>query len=125
MAHNSKGNGQSKAYVGNMIRLVEELKKRGFTEITIISDASLKHKLADGERLNKLKEMVEYTVAPAENPADIFIIQYVKRHRCLLVSNDTFHEWKIKDPWTAENVDYYRISFMINNDGVLLPDLDQ
>lgn len=125
VAHNSKGSGQSKAYVINMIRLVEELKKRGFTEITIISDASLKHKLADGERLAKLKEMVEYTIAPPENTADIFIIQYVKRHRCLLVSNDTFHEWKIKDPWTAENIDYYRISFMINNDSVLLPDLDQ
>jgi len=42
---------------------------------------------------------------------------------CLLLSNDTFQEWKAHDPWVAENIDFYRLSFLINQDSVLLPDV--
>jgi hypothetical protein len=123
VAHNSNVTPNSKPTIANIIKLAEELKSRGFAEITVMADASLKHKVADKDLLKKLKEMAEYLEAPAEVPADIFIIQYVKRHRCLLISNDTFKEWKAQDQWVALNVDYYRMSFMINKEGVLLPDL--
>jgi len=61
--------------------------------------------------------------APAERAADLFIISYVRQQHCLLLSNDTFREWKTQDPWVAENIDFYRLSFMINQDTVLLPDV--
>jgi len=40
-----------------------------------------------------------------------------------MVSNDNFREWKIQDPWAAENVDFYRLSFIIKGNEVLMPDL--
>ncbi len=126
VAFNNAGNSNNaKARIENVILVVEELKKRGFTQITVIVDAALRYRLEDKDRLPELKEMVEYLEAPAESPADIFILQVVKHEHCLLVSNDIFREWKIQDPWVAQNIDYYRMSFMIKDDKVLLPDLDK
>jgi len=124
VAHSSSGDEKAKPYVENIIKVVNELKKKGFVEITVIADASLKHRLVDKDKLPELKKICEYMEAPAENPADIFIIQYVKRAHCLLVSNDTFRDWKHMDSWVADNIDYYRLSFMIKGDTVLLPDLE-
>ncbi|CAN5281594.1 hypothetical protein BH11BAC6_BH11BAC6_12850 [soil metagenome] len=124
VAHNSNGNGSTKPYIANILRMINFLKSKGFTEVTVINDASLKHRLVDMDRLTELKEVAEYMEAPKENPADIFIIQYVKRFHCLLVSNDTFREWKVQDPWIADNIDFYRLSFMIKGEDVLMPDLN-
>lgn len=123
VAHNSIGNSGSKPLVANIIKVITYLKNEGFTDITVIADAALKHRLQDGKRLPELKQMAEYLEAPRETPADIFLIQYVKKNHCLLISNDTFREWKVKDNWTAENIDFYRLAFMIKDEHVLLPDL--
>ena len=123
VAHNSHGSDRSKPAISNIIKVVQFLKRNGFTEISVIADASLKHKLHDADKLSELKDIAEYLVAPAETSADAFIIRYVKHTHCLLVSNDTFREWKISDPWVAENIDYYRLSFMIKGDEVLMPDI--
>ena len=123
IAHNSNGNSNSKPFVANIIKVVEHLKQEGFTNITVMADAALKHRLQDLNKLHQLKQMVEYLEAPRETPADIFLIQYVKKNHCLLISNDTFKEWKVQDKWVAENIDFYRMAFMIKGDQVLLPDL--
>jgi len=124
VAYNNK-NGQTgvKPLIENVIKIVNELRKRGFEEIKVISDASLRHRISDHNKLHELKKMVEYLEAPAERAADLFIIGYVRQHHCLLLSNDTFREWKTQDPWVAENIDFYRLSFLINQDSVLLPDV--
>ena len=67
--------------------------------------------------------MATYLEAPRETAADVFLIQYVKKNHCLLISNDTFKEWKVQDAWTAENIDFYRLAFMIKGDQVLMPDI--
>jgi hypothetical protein len=113
-----------KPRITNIIKLVEALKEKGFSEIIVMSDASLIHRVADGENLPVLKTMVTYIQTPAEKPADMFMIDYVKIHRCLLLSNDTFREWKLNEAWIAENIDYYRLSFVLSDDTVLLPDLE-
>ncbi len=123
VAHNSHGIKGTKPRAENMIKMVAFLKEKGFNDISIFADASLYHRLEDRENLGKLKEIATYQEAPAETSADVFIIQYVKSKHCMLVSNDTFREWKIQDPWVAENIDYYRLSFMIKDDEVLMPDL--
>ncbi|MGE0638334.1 MAG: hypothetical protein AB7P01_17955 [Bacteroidia bacterium] len=125
VAHNSQGNQNSKPYALNVIRLVRELKRKGFTDISVIADASLRHRIEDKENLNELKKIADYSESPAETPADIFILNYIKHHHCLLISNDLFREWKKLDPWIALNIDYYRFTFMIKEDVVLLPDLDK
>lgn len=91
----------------------------------MIADASLRYRIEDKDRLQELKKLVNFIEAPAENQADIFILQLVKKEHCLLISNDVFRDWKLLDPWIALNIDYYRISFMIKEDTVLLPDLDK
>ncbi len=125
VAHNSHGNGKTQPQIANIITMAAFLKQKGFAEITVINDAALRHRLTDQDRLPQLKKMVEYIESPAETPADVFIIRYVKRNHCLLVSNDTYREWKISDPWVAENIDFYRLSFLIKDEQVLMPDLDK
>lgn len=124
VAHAAMGNNKAIPMVWNMIKVVNKLIGRGFTEITIIADASLRHKLADKERLEELAHLCEYRIAPAETAADVFLIEFVKMEGCLLVSNDIFREWKLRDKWVAENIDYYKMAFMIEGDNVLMPDLD-
>ncbi|MDI9363428.1 MAG: hypothetical protein QM541_00655 [Flavobacterium sp.] len=123
VAHNSNGYANSMPLVSNLVAMVDFLKRKGFSEIIIIVDASLKKKLKDPEKLAELMATTEYLVAPVENPADLFIIEYVKAKHCLLVSNDAFREWKYKDPWVAENIDYYRLSFIIKSNEIIMPDL--
>lgn len=125
VAHNSNGDSKSKPSVANMIKLVKELKNRGFREISVMVDASLRHRLQDKEKLDELEKLASYMETPAGTPADIFIIRFVKMHHCLLVSNDNFREWKATDPWIAQNIDFYRLSFMIKGDTVLIPDLNK
>lgn len=124
VAHGTTGNDKGKPMVANMIKVVNKLTSKGFTAITIIADASLRHKLADMERMEELESICEYRMAPAETAADVFLIEFVKMEGCLLVTNDTFREWKLKDKWVAENIDYYKMAFMIEGDKVLMPDLD-
>ena len=123
VAHNTQGNANGKPTVANLIKLVTFLRQKHFTEITIISDASLKYKLEDQEKLSDLKDLAEYLEAPRETSADSFLIKHVKQTHCLLVSNDTFRQWKVNDPWVAENIDYYRLAFIIKDNEVLMPDL--
>jgi len=124
VAYTTKKGSDKKPKIANLMLVVEALTKKGIHEITVIVDASLKHKLADKEELPKLEAICTYLEAPAEKSADVFIIQMVKREHCLLLSNDTFREWKVADPWIAENIDYYRVAFMIEDNRVLLPDFD-
>jgi hypothetical protein len=124
VAYNSASRKEAKPFVANILKVVRFLRAKGFEQISIIADASLCYRLADTEKLEELKEASEYIEAPAEKSADQFIIQYVKNNNCLLVSNDTFREWKAQDPWVASNIDYYRLSFLVKGDEVLMPDLE-
>lgn len=123
VAHNSVGRVDKKVYANNLVLMIDFLKEKGFTDIIVIADASLRHKVEDHPILEKVKKMCTYLESPRETQADIFILQYVKINHCLLVSNDTFREWKVQDPWAAENVDFYRLSFIIKGNEVLMPDL--
>ena len=123
VAHNSHGNEKSKPAYANIILLVNELKTKGFTHIKVINDASLKHKISDADKLSELKKLADVSESPAETAADIFLINHVKSNHCLLVSNDTFLEWRGSDSWVLDNIDFYRIAFKITGDHGSLPDL--
>lgn len=123
VAHNNKNGENEKPMIAHLITMVNFLKKEGFTEILIIADASLRHKLGDVERINELGKIAKYEIAPASTSADTFLISHVKSRHCLLLSNDTFKEYKVADAWVAANIDYYRLTFMINNGEVFMPDL--
>ena len=122
VAHNSVKSSE-KPSIGNLILMVKYLKKVGFSDILIIADASLRHKLSDLHRLEELSKIAKYEIAPAATSADKFIISYVKSKHCLVISNDAFKEHKVVDTWTAMNIDYYRLTFMITDGEVFMPDL--
>ena len=123
-SRNDRGNKNEKPRLDNLIKLVKHLRSKGFHDIVIIADASLKHRISDGNRMNELMELATYTVAPAETTADVFIISHVKSKHCLFISNDVFRDHKILDPWTAMNLDFFRLNFMIDDQGeVHMPDL--
>lgn len=118
----SRGDGQ-KPMIANLITMVNFLKKKGFLDILIIADASLRHKLGDASRIKELGEIAKYEIAPAATTADVFLITHVKARHCLLLSNDTFKDHKLEDSWVANNIDYYRLTFMITDGEVIMPDL--
>lgn len=122
VAHNSV-NSSEKPTIANLILMVNYLKAKGFTDILIIADASLRHKISDLDKLDELSQIAKYEIAPASTSADKFIISYVKSKHCLVISNDSFKEHKVLDPWTAMNIDYYRLTFMITDGEVFMPDL--
>lgn len=124
VAHGSCGNKDSKATVRNIRLMIEFLKKHGFVEIIVIADAALRHRLEDKEELKNLPQDVEYIEAPAGRQADAFLLEYVRTKHCLVVSNDTFRDWKVRDEWMAQHIDYYRLSFIIKGEEVLMPDIN-
>jgi hypothetical protein len=124
IAHNSKNGKPEKPSIANLLLVIKYLKARGFLDILIIADASLRHKLLDLNRLPELSKEVKYEVAPAGTPADVYLISYVKTKHCLLLSNDAFNQYRLIDPWVAVNIDFYRLTFMITDGVVYMPDLE-
>jgi hypothetical protein len=125
VAHNSNGNDRSQAKLSNLITMVKFLKKKGFHDVVIVADASLRHKVIDKENFEALEKEAMYFVAPAETTADMFLLSMVKSKHSLLVSNDTFREYKVRDPWLANNIDYFKLTFLIKGEEVIMPELDK
>lgn len=125
VAYNSNDNKKHKPKLCNIKYVINELISRNFKDITIIADAALRHNAEDVEILRKLPKDVVYIEAPAHTTADEFLICCAKRDKCFIVTNDTFKDWKIKDRWIANNIDFLRIPFMIKDTNVILAGLDK
>ena len=122
VAHNSR-NGEQRnkpAFYENISRVVTHLQGKGYTDIRVISDNSLKHKVKDHTKLTDLKASVLYDEVPANTTADIYLLEMVKRNRCLVITNDQFREWCQKDPWTASNIKDYKLNFSILGKEVII-----
>jgi hypothetical protein len=110
----------------NVLILVKKLKEDyGFEDIHVMSDNNLIHKVKDKHILRDIKALCKYSEMPPGIPADLFLINQVKKHHCLLITNDTFKDWKLGDKWVEDNIDYYRLKFMINEEVVLVPHMER
>lgn len=118
------GGSERRPFLKNILTMVKFLKKKGFSDIIVFTDAAIKHRFTDREYLTEIEQLCKFSYTPAETSADKFLIGYVKQNHCLLISNDKFRDWKIEDPWVAVNIDYYRLPFMIEGEKVLVPALD-
>jgi hypothetical protein len=108
----------------NIISMANKLKSLRYNEIFVIADSSLRHAVTDSHLYDKMKNSVKYLEAPSHTSADEFLLQKVKFENCYLVSNDTFKDWMFKDPWIANNIDRVRVPFMIINNEVSVPSLE-
>ena len=88
----------------------------GYSDILVITDASLKHIVEDVDVLDKLMEEKILNDAPSKRDADDFILKFVREYNSYVITNDTFKDWKEKDEWVRKNMDKYRITFMIDGD---------
>ncbi len=111
------------AKFSNLKMVVDELKSKGFSDIIAIADASLRHHTNDYSVLSNLKKEINYYEVPSHTSADEFLIENARKEKCLIISNDTFNDWKIKDKWIANNMDYIRIPFLIAEGKVMMPAL--
>jgi hypothetical protein len=112
------------------VLLVEELKFYGYKNITVIADASLRHKVKDLQVLGQLQQLCEYRQAPAKTEADEFLLAEAEKEKCRIVSNDKFAKWKATNPQWAKNtlkkIDDIRIKFTIGKNGsVILSGLEE
>ncbi len=114
------------AELKNILILVKKLKEEyDFEDIHVMSDFNLIHKVKDKEVLQDIKALCKYSETPSGTPADLHLIAHVKKHHCLLVTNDTFKDWKLTDKWIEDNIDFYRLTFMLNGNIVVLPHMER
>ncbi len=102
--------------VSNLEVVLHALKGKGFKDLKIFADASLKHNIDNPDQFAVLKNEYNIMEMPAGTDADVFIIKYVIENQCYVISNDRFNDWKEKDSWVRENIDRFRIRFMIIDD---------
>jgi hypothetical protein len=120
VAHNSvASNGKLIPMFRNVRMLVQELALWKFTDITLIADASLRHKAKDVDELQRIKKLATYLESPAHTSADKFLLDLIHHEKCIIISNDTFSDWQQKDFWIKKNIDKIRVPFMIKDDKVL------
>ncbi|MEC3880044.1 NYN domain-containing protein [Parapedobacter sp. 10938] len=127
VAHGSDNHANRRPTLQNLLLITQRLRELGFEQMVIIVDASLKHRMTDGKdkkKMGELKKLADYREAPANIPADVFLIDYVRNHQCKVVTNDLFREWKLKDAWVSLNIDHYRLSFMIDGKAAMIHGLD-
>jgi len=106
--------------VEHLIRMVKELKACGFKDIRLLADANLKNRFVDADLLPELKTLIVYEELLPTMNFELMLPAIVKTNHCLLVSNFSFPNVRLTDPFIEQNLDYYRIPFKIEKDKVML-----
>lgn len=109
----------------NIMLVVEELKTHNFNDITAIADATLIHRANDHDVLKELQKIINYKEVPSHTSADEFLISSAKRDKCLIVSNDTFKDWKENNKWMRLNADNIRLPFIISKGKVVFSKIER
>lgn len=90
-----------KPKVSNLVAVRKALEERGFDVIMIV-DAALRYKVDDPDQLEGLLNEQAVLQAPADTEADYFVLQTADEHDGLVVSNDSFKQWRDEFPWIEE-----------------------
>ena len=125
VAYAANGNRRAAPHYKNLFLLILKLKYLRYKEITIIADASLRHRVDDEQVLKMIEKDAVYLESPSNTTADEFLISKIKKEKGYLITNDTFKDWKLKDPWVAQYIDEMRVPFMITGEKVSIPILER
>ncbi len=96
--------GEKKREKGSIERVlvaIKTLQDRGFRVIAV-SDASLRYKIDKPDKLEKLIELGKVIQAPSGTPADYFILSIAESEYGIVVSNDSFKDWRDYFPWIKD-----------------------
>ncbi len=94
--------------VSNIISMRQALMDRGYSPVIIV-DATLRHEIDDPEQLESLIDGGTIRQAPAGTDADYFILQTAERQEALVVSNDSFKNYRDEYSWLNDR----KVPFMI------------
>tara|TARA_B100000029_G_scaffold433746_1_gene446750 strand:+ start:832 stop:1776 length:945 start_codon:yes stop_codon:yes gene_type:complete len=107
--------------VRNLELMINELKSQG-KEVTVLLAHFYKNKNTWDDK-NKLKKLIkdkEITLVTSELDDDFWFISFAIKQNALLVTNDKLRDWKEKNPEQALDIDNRRVSYMIQQDTVIL-----
>ncbi len=91
------------------IRLAIEAARRQYDQIVVIVDAALRHQIDQPGELEKMLDEQAVRQAPADTPADYFVLRTADDLQADVLSNDTFRQYHKQWPW----IEYRRIPYMI------------
>ncbi len=103
--------GDGKPRVANL-KLALDTLCRQYGTVIVIVDAALHHTIDQPDELEELLDDQTVRQAPAETPADYFILQTADSLGAEVLSNDTFRQYHKQWPW----IEHRRIPFMIIDD---------
>lgn len=109
-----------KPKVKNIMLVIEKLKSLGPSEVEVLCDANLRKEVEDKQAFDELLKKKIIKQVPSKTDADEFIINYAKKFKARIVTNDTYKDWAQKDEWVKEHANEISIRFMIIDDEVEL-----
>jgi hypothetical protein len=112
---------EKKGKIYNILLMMKTLEERGF-KVIAVADASLRYKIDEPAKLEKLVELGKILQVPPGTPADYFILSIAEAEHGLVASNDVFKEWRSLFPWVKDR--YRVIRYLIEGNKVYLyPDV--
>ncbi|MDI7275519.1 MAG: hypothetical protein QME94_06040 [Anaerolineae bacterium] len=91
------------------IELAIDALSRQYEQVIVIVDASLHHRIDRPAAMRRLLDEQLVRQAPAETPADYFILEMADALDADVLSNDRFSQYHRRWPW----IEHRRIPFMI------------
>ena len=120
-------NGKQNATLKILFAVTDELKRRG-NPFKVVFDASTPYILPPGKERQFYRELIdkrlpEYSQAPANTKADIFILTYAgENSKCMIISNDRYLDHKEEFPWIRKSD--RRVPGMVMGEKLYIPKLN-
>ena len=116
--------GKKRALLENILSVINKLKEFKAAEIITICDANIRYNIDEKEKLDRMIDNKSIILAPSGIRADMFILDYAREKKCLIVSNDKFRDYRT-DKWIHDNIDSITIGFIFVGKDVLLEPVNQ
>ena len=91
------------------IELAIDATRKEYDRVVVIVDAALHHQIDQPARLETMLDEQAIHQAPADTPADYFVLQTADELQADVLSNDTFRQYHKQWPW----IEHRRIPYMI------------
>ncbi|UXD22893.1 hypothetical protein IPA_09315 [Ignicoccus pacificus DSM 13166] len=112
---------KGKGSLSNILMMIKVLEDKGF-KVYAVADASLRHKIDEPNKYEKLVQAGKIIQVPPSTPADYFILSMAEAEHGIVVSNDAFREWRDQFPWVKDRIRVVR--YLIEGNRVYLyPDV--
>lgn len=106
---------EGKAKIESLLTAIEAVGKQYGRVVTIV-DAALRYQIDDPGRLEDLLHSQTVHQAPADTPADYFVLRTADQLNADVLSNDKFRQYHERWPW----IEHRRIPYMVINGRLIL-----